>query len=443
MTPRTQTQSGMFRSLRVRNYRLFFYGGLVSNTGTWMQRIAQDWLVLSLTGGNAFALGIVTFLQFAPTLLVGLYAGILADRLEKQRLLAATQAVAGLSALALGTLDVSGVVQLWHVYAIAAVLGFATAMEAPARQAFASELVGRDNLANAVGLNSSSFNAARLVGPAIAGVLIGWIDTGPVFLINAASCVVIVVSLLRIDRDALHRSPPLERGPGQLREALNYTKKRADLVLIIALACMVSLFGLNMQVLVPLMAREVFDKGATEFGLLSSALAVGTLFGALVSAKRAGRPRQRLLIGAALAFGVMLVLLAFMPNFLTFALVLMPAGATSMLFIIAANTSLQLGLDPEMRGRVMSLHMLFFLGGGALGSPLVGWVSEQLSVRTAFAACGVVTVIAAAVAGWVLARRSGGIRLRARFGRRPRLQLTVGAERALGRPEAVDVRKAS
>lgn len=443
MTPRTQKQSGMFRSLRVRNYRLFFYGGLVSNTGTWMQRIAQDWLVLSLTGGNAFALGIVTFLQFAPTLLVGLYAGILADRLEKQRLLATTQAVAGLSALALGTLDVSGVVQLWHVYAIAAVLGFATAMEAPARQAFASELVGRDNLANAVGLNSSSFNAARLVGPAIAGLLIGWIDTGPVFLINAASCVVIVVSLLRIDGDALHRSPPLARGPGQLREALNYTKKRADLLLIIALASMVSLFGLNMQVLVPLMAREVFDKGATEFGLLSSALAVGTLFGALVSARRAGTPRQRLLVGAALAFGALLVVLAVMPNFLTFALVLMPAGATSMLFIIAANTSLQLGLDSEVRGRVMSLHMLFFLGGGALGSPLVGWISEQFSVRIAFAGCGVATVVAAAVAGWVLARRGGGIKLRARLGRRPRLQLTVGAERALGQPEAVDVRKAS
>lgn len=424
MSSRTQS-GGMFRSLGVRNYRIYFLGSLASNTGTWMQRTAQYWLVLELSGGSPVALGITTFLQFAPTLLLSLYAGMLADRMEKQKLLALTQGSLGVAALALGLLDWTGAVQLWQVYVLAGILGAITAMDAPPRQAFASELVGRDHLANAVSLNSASFNMARLTGPAVAGVLIGLLGTGPVFILQTVAALVIVWALSRIDTKALFRTPPVERKPGQLREALRYTIARMDLVLAIGLGAMVSLFGLNLQVITPLMAREVFGRGAAEFGLLSSALAIGTLGGALLAARRIGAPRQRLLVGAAIAFGLIEVVLAVMPTYWTFAAVLIPTGALSMSFMLAANTSVQIGLDPDMRGRVMSLFMLFFMGGGALGSLMIGWISDMFGVRTAIAVGGMVTALAGIVVALLLAQR-GGLRMRAHIVKRPHFEIGLG-----------------
>nr|MBA2555410.1 MFS transporter [Geodermatophilaceae bacterium] len=352
----------MFSSLRVRNYRLFATGSLVSNTGTWMQRVAQDWLVLELSDNSGVALGLVTALQFGPILFFGMYGGMLADRYDKRTLLFATQAAMGLLALGLGLLDVVNVVELWHVYVLATGLGIATALDTPIRQAFVSELVGPGRLANAVGLNSSTFNAARLVGPGVAGLLIAAFSTGPVFLLNAASFAFTLLALARMRPEELFTSARLARGKGQLREALHYVRARPDLLLPMVLVFIVGTFGLNFQLTTALMAREVFKLDASAFGLLGSCVAVGSLTGALLSTRRRTRPRLRLLIGAALGFGVLEMIAGVMPTFASFAILLVPTGAAALTFIIAANSSVQLGTDATMRGRVMALYLLFFMG---------------------------------------------------------------------------------
>ncbi|MEO6958170.1 MAG: MFS transporter, partial [Antricoccus sp.] len=292
----TKTKASMFRSLKIRNYRLYAIGSITSNTGTWMQRIAQDWLVLKLTGNDPIALGAVTFLQFSPTLIIGMVGGVIADRYDKRTILRCTQSAAAVCALALGILDIANIIAIWQVYLLALALGVTTAIEAPSRQAFASELVGHKDLLNAVALNSASFNAARLIGPALAGLLIGWINTGPVFLINAASSVWIIVLLTMIDPTKLFRAEPLRRQRGQVRDAVRYVRARPNILLTIMLVSIVSLFGLNLQVIIPLVSTRVFHQGATQYGLLASALALGTLAGALTGAGRARQPRLRQLV---------------------------------------------------------------------------------------------------------------------------------------------------
>jgi MFS family permease len=398
--------SPTFRSLRNRNYRIYYAGGVVSNIGTWMQRIAQDWLVLQLSDNDGVALGITTGLQFLPMLLFGPWGGMLADRYSKQKLLMITQAFMGVVALALAVLDLTDVVVVWHVYVLALLLGLGTAVDNPARQSFVVEMVGRDDLPNAVGLNSASFNLGRVIGPALAGLLIEVFGTGPVFLINALSFIAVIAALTRMRVEDLEPAPRAGRGPGQVLEGIRYVRSRPDLLMVMVLVFFVGTFGLNFQITTALMATEVFDKGAGEFGLLGSIMAVGSLSGALLAASR-GRPRLRLLLLSALAFGVVEVVAGLMPTYWLFAVALVPVGVTALTFITAANSTMQLGVDPVMRGRVMALYMAVFFGGTPIGAPLVGAVAEAFGARWSLLMGGIVSATAAAVCALVLARRSG------------------------------------
>ncbi|HEX2314460.1 MAG TPA: MFS transporter [Thermomonospora sp.] len=384
----------MFRSLRVRNFRLFAAGQVVSNTGTWMQRVAQDWLVLDLTHGSGTALGITTGLQFLPLLLFGLWGGVLADRYPKRRILMVTQATMGLLALVLGVLAITGTAEVWHVYALAFGLGMATVLDNPARQTFVVEMVGRRDLPNAIALNSASFNGARVLGPAVAGLLIAVAGTGPVFLINAASFGAVLFGLAAMSRNELHPAELVPRAKGQLREGLRYVRGRRDLVLVLVLVFFVATFGMNFQMTTALVAREVFGTGASSFGLASTMLAVGALTGALLAARRV-RPRMRLLLSAALLFGLLEVVTGLMPTYWSFLVMLVPTGVALMTFTTAANATMQLSVAPEMRGRVMGLYMFVFLGTNPLGAPLVGWMAEQFGPRLSIVAGGVAAALAA------------------------------------------------
>jgi MFS family permease len=429
--------SPTFRSLHVRNYRLFAAGQVVSNTGTWMQRIAQDWLVLQLTHSGT-ALGITIGLQFLPMLLFGLWGGVIADRYSKRALLIGTQASMGVLALVLGILDVTGVVEVWHVYALAFGLGLATAVDNPARQSFVVEMVGREDLPNAVGLNSATFNSARIVGPAIAGWLITLGGTGPVFLINAASYLAVIFGLFRMNVAELRIEPRVPREPGQLREGLRYVWSRPELLLPITIVGFVGTFGLNFQMTTALFAKDVFGKGPEAFGLLTTALAVGSLAGALLAARR-GKTSTSLLVGAAVTFGLLEIVTGLMPTYWTFMAMLVPTGLAVLTLNTAANSSTQLGSDPAMRGRVMALYMLVFLGGTPIGAPIMGWVAEEFGPRWSLILGGAISAVASAVAALLLARRRG-LAVRMRVRPRPRLAfvpLAAERKRSRGR-EAVE-----
>jgi MFS family permease len=388
--------SPTFSALRNRNYRLYLSGALISNTGTWMQRVAQDWLVLQLTHGSGVALGITTGLQFLPMLLVTPLAGVLVDRVPKLRLLVVTQAFLGLMALALGTLDVTGVVNVWWVYLLALLLGLGGAVDTPTRQAFVVEMVGRADLANAVGLNSASFNAARIVGPAVAGVLIEWIGTGPVFLVNGVSFLAVIAGLLLMDRRLLRPSARAQRAPGQLREGLRYIRGRRDLVLVLVVVGGVGTFGFNFQLTTALMATQVFHRGAGQFGLLGSIMAVGSLAGALIAARRQ-RPTLRLVAGAAAVFGLLEMVSGFMPTYLTFALLLIPVGVSALTVMTAANATMQMNVEPQFRGRVMGWYMAVFMGGTPFGAPLIGWIGEAFGARWTLIVGGALSALAGLV----------------------------------------------
>jgi MFS family permease len=408
--------SPTFRSLSIHNYRLWASGAIVSNTGTWMQRVAQDWLVLTvLTDNSGTAVGITTGLQFAPTLLLAPAAGALADRVDRRKLLVATQTALGALALALGVLVLTGVAQLWHVYLLALLLGTVSAVEAPARQAFVSELVPTEDLPNAVGLNSASFHAGRLIGPGIAGLLIHWFGTGPVFLINAVSFAAVVTSLTRMRIGELRPAPKRQRGGHAIREGISYVRHRKDIMLTMVIVGMVGTFGLNFQVTTALMARLVFHKGAGEYGLLGSIMAIGSLAGALLAARRE-HPGLRLVVGATIAFGVFATIAALMPTYELFALALIPVGLSSLTLMTAANASVQLSTEPAMRGRVMALYMAVFMGGTPIGSPIIGWIGEHVGARWTIVLGGVVALVtAAAVVLWLAVHEH--VRIRVRSGR--------------------------
>jgi MFS family permease len=406
----------MFGSLRVRNYRLFASGQVISNVGTWMQRIAQDWLVLELSGYNPVALGIAVTLQFVPTLLLTLWAGVLADRHDKRRMLMLIQSGMATSALVLGVLDVSGLVALWHVYVLCFVFGVFTAFDPPVRQSFVGEMVGKEQLTNAVALNSSTFNMARIVGPAIAGLMIIWTGTGWVFLVNAVSTVAVIVNLGRMNPAELYRDPKPARRRGQLLEGLRYVRSRPDVLAVLVLIFCVSTFAFTFNTTLAIAAANVFHRQADGYGLLSTLLAVGTFAGAVLAVRRSTRrrPGLRLLIGAALAFGVLEVVAGLMPSYLTFGLALIPCGVAMMTFINTANGTVQLGTSPEMRGRVMSLYMLVFMGGNPVGGPMTGWLAAEFGGRSPFVLGGVVAIVCAVVCGVLLARR-GGVQVRERI----------------------------
>lgn len=372
-----------FRSLRGRNYRLWAGGALVSNIGTWMQRTAQDWIVLTvLTDHSATAVGVVMALQFGPQMLLLPVTGLAADRLDRRKLLCCTQAVMGLLALGLGLLTLSGAVRLWHVDVFAFLLGCTSAFDAPARQTFVSELVGEDDLPNAVGLNSASFNAARMIGPAAAGLLIAGIGAGWVFLLNAASFVAVIVSLRRLRVTDLHRREVSPRAVGGLADGARYVWARPDLKATLLMLFIFATFGLNFPIYISTMAVGVFHADAGAYGLLSSAMAVGSVSGALLSAGRE-KPRFPLLVAAAAVFGVGCVMAALMPNQWLFAAVLMVLGVAAQTFNTTTNTLVQLSTEPAMRGRVMAILLALLLGGTPLGAPLIGHVADSLGPRWA------------------------------------------------------------
>nr|WP_239452072.1 MFS transporter [Frondihabitans sp. PAMC 28766] len=403
----------MFSSLKVFNYRLWFSGALVSNTGTWMQATAQDWLVLTrLTNHNATALGVTMALQFLPPILMIPVTGLIADRYDRRRMLMLTQGSMGILGLALGLLVVTDVVQLWMVWAFALVMGVVQAVDAPIRQSFVSELVPPKKLTNAVSLNSASFNGARLIGPAVAGVLIAVIGTGPVFLINAASFIAVLTSLKFIRVSQLQFKPRVKRAKGQIKEGFRYVRGRHDLVVIFIMIFIIGTFGLNFPIYTSTMATQSFGVGASGFGLLTSAVAVGSLAGALLSARRE-KPRMRVLVLAAISFGVTLTVAALMPTYWSFAAVLIAVGLSSITLMTTANGIVQLSAAPEVRGRVMALYMAIFTGGTPIGAPIVGWVANTFGPREAIGVGAAAGFVAAAVAITWLIR---GQHLRVRHG---------------------------
>ncbi|MEV5428423.1 MFS transporter [Streptomyces sp. NPDC052701] len=401
-------KSSMFSSLRIRNYRLFFLGQVVSNIGTWMQRIAQDWLVLSLTGSSA-AVGITTALQFLPMLLFGLYGGVLVDRLRKRPTLFVTQTAMALTSLALAALTLTGHVQVWHVYVAAFAAGLAAVVDNPARQSFVSELVGPDQLQNAVSLNSANFQSARLVGPAVAGLLITGVGTGWAFLLNGLSFVAPLTGLLLMRGRELRTVERAPRGKGQLREGLRYVTGRPELIWPIVLVGFVGTFAFNFPVYLSAFADDVFHAGAGAYSMFNTLMAVGSVAGALLAARR-GTARLRLLIGAAAAFGALEVLAATTPALWMFALLMVPLGLFGMTVNVTTNTSIQMATDPAMRGRVMALYMMVFLGGSPVGAPVVGWITDTHGARVGLAAGGAIAALAAVVIGLILAR-VGNLRL--------------------------------
>jgi MFS family permease len=399
-----------FRALAIRNYRLFATGSLVSNIGTWMQRVAQDWLVLVLTDSPA-ALGITTGLQFLPILLFSAYAGVVGDLFPKRKVIAVTQTAMGLTAVILGVLAVTGLVEPWHVYVLAFMFGTGTAFDVPNRQAFVSEMVGHDNVSNAVGLNSASFNLGRVLGPALAGLLIAWFGsgvwaTGWVILLNGVSYVAIVGAILRMRVGELHTPEPVARAKGMIRDGLRYVRSRNDVMLILAIVFCAGTFGLNFQMTMAIMATQVYGKGADEYGLLGTVMAVGSLAGALLAARRT-RIRQRLVIGATIVFAVVEMVAGMMPTYIAFMIVLPLCGLSALTMITAANTYVQLAVDPQIRGRVMALYMAIFMGGTPLGAPILGWVAEEFGGRWTLIGGGALTLIGTLLATLFFTRRNG------------------------------------
>lgn len=392
----------MFRSLAIRNYRLYFTGNVISQTGTWMNRVAQDWLVLELTDDDPIALGIATALQFGPVLALTLLAGTVADRYDKRRLLIWLQATMGAVGVALGVLATIEVATIWYVYAACLLVGVAATFDGPVRQSFVMELVGRDDVTNAVALNSLGFNGARIVGPAVAGVAIALTGTGPVMTVAGFGYVAVIIGLARMRPAELHVIERLPRAKGQIRDGLRYIASRRDLKMIMLLVFLVSTFGMNFQLTLAIMAKIVFDRDASSYGLLTTTLAVGSLLGALASARRSTAPRLRLLVGTAIAFGLSEVAMGVTGSYALLAVLLIPGGIFMLFFINAANAALQLTSTAEMRGRVMSIYVLVFLGGAPFVSPVLGYVAEHFGGGAPLWMGGSIAALSAVVlGGWI------------------------------------------
>ena len=403
----TVLSRGAFRSLHIHNYRIWAAGALVSNIGTWMQRIAQDWLVLTqLTAHNATAVGVVMALQYGPHLVLLPFTGYAADLLDRRKLLLATQLGMSVLAASLGLLTITGAIQLWEVYVIALVQGCITAFDAPARHTFVSELVGETDLSNAVALNSTSFNAARMIGPAAAGLTIAAVGSGWAFLINAASFVAVLGSLTLLRVDDLHRSEKATRTRGGLIDGFRYVWRRADLKTILVMLFLIGTFGMNFPIFISTMSVTVFHVGAGEYGLLTSIMAIGTITGALLAAGRE-KPRFVLLIAGAAVFGLGCALASVMPSYWLFGVTLVVIGVSALTFSNSTNSLMQLATEPAMRGRVMAMRLAIALGGTPIGAPIVGWVADHFGPRWSLGV-GAVAGLAAAMVGlfYVLRRRS-------------------------------------
>ena len=397
----------MFSALGNRNYRIYLSGSIVSNTGTWMQRVAQDWLVLELSHSSAVAVGITTALQFLPMLLLSPYGGLTADRFDKRKILKITQAWMAFTSLGLGLLAVLGVAQTWHVFAIAFAFGLGTAFDNPARQSFVSEIVGRDKLTNAIALNSANFNAARIIGPAVAGLIIAGFGTGWAILSNAVSYLAFIAAIMMIKSERLHLVTPTKRAKRQLREGVAYIRSRKDLLVVFCTIFFVGTFGMNFQMTSALMAQQVFHKGAAQYGILGTFMAVGSLAGALLAARRKSPPQGRFIVMMAVIFAIIEMFVGTMPTYWSYAAVLPIMGLVSLSTLTAANACVQMGVDPQFRGRVMSIYAMLLLGGTPIGAPLLGWVGQAFGARWTLIGGGGLTLIGVAVSVLVLARMNG------------------------------------
>jgi MFS family permease len=400
----TAPASGIFRSLQGFNYRVWAGGAFISNVGTWVQRTAQDWLVLTqLTHHDASAVGLVMALQFGPQLLLLPWTGFAADHWNQRKLLIVTQATMGILALALGALTVTGIVQLWQVYVFAFLFGCAAAFDAPVRQTFVAELVGDDDLHNAVALNSTSFNAGRMIGPAVSGIIIATIGTGGAFLINGASFVAVLISLAFLRTSELRPNARAHRARGSFTEGFRYVWGRPDLKAILIILFLIGTFGLNFPIFISTMAVSVFHADARGYGLLSSIMAIGTVAGALLGARR-DRPRFSLLLVGSAVFGIGCTLAALAPDYWLFAAALVVIGVAALTLTNTTNSLMQLTTEPAMRGRVMALRVGIALGGTPIGAPIVGWVANHCGPRWALGV-GAMSGFAAALVGLYAMRR--------------------------------------
>lgn len=388
-------EDGNWRSFRHRNYRILFPANTISNVGSWAQRIAQDWLVLELTHSGTY-LGIVTAIQFTPVLFFSLHGGALADRFNKRKLLMATNALGAFSAISLGVLVISHNIVLWHVFVLAAVLGVSSAIDAPVRQAFAAEIVGHDDLPNAVSLNSANFNAGRLVGPAISGLLIAAFGTGPSFILNGISFLFAIVALMLMnEKEFFHQDRP--KTMTNVREGLRYALARPDIYVVMLIVFFMGTFGLNFQIFNALMATQEFGKGPASYGLLGTFIAIGSFSGAIASARLERFRKTRFVILGSGAFSIAIVILSFMPTYTAYAIFLPFCGVTALTTMITANSIVQVNSDQTIRGRVMGIYLLIFMGGTPVGSPLIGVMSELIGVRQTIAGCGTISLIATIV----------------------------------------------
>ena len=389
-------EDGNWRSFRHRNYRILFPANTVSNIGSWAQRIAQDWLVLELTDNNGTYLGLVTAVQFAPVLLFSLHGGKLADRFNKRRVLILTNIVGGAASLGLGVLVITDLIALWHVFVLAAVLGISTAIDAPVRQAFTTEVVGQSDLPNAVSLNSANFNAGRLVGPAVSGGLIAAFGTGPSFIINGLSYFFVIAALLNLNEKTFF---DLDRpkSDGSIREGIAYAKARPDIYVVMLMVFFLATFGLNFQIFNALMATQEFGLGPASFGLMGTFIAIGSLTGAIGSARLERFRNTKFVIKGGILFSISIMVFAVIPSYNLYLVWLPICGFVALTTLVSANSIVQTSTDPAIRGRVMGLYLLIFMGGTPFGSPLIGATTELLGIRPTIALCGGISLVASVI----------------------------------------------
>ena len=423
--------SRTFTSFKYHNYRLWWMSNIFASTATWMQRVAQDWVVLMvLTDQSGFAVGVVTALQFLPQLLLSIPAGMVADRFNRRRIIQICQCIVALSGLLTGILLLTGVAALWHIYIIALITGVADCLTSPARQAFVSELVTKEDLPNAVGLNSTAFNSARLIGPGLAGFVIAGIGPGWVFIVNFVLFIVPVLGLSLMDPARLYRPEKTSRTKGMMREGLRYVQNRTDIKAIIAILTVVGALGLNFQLTQAVMATRVFGKGAGEYGLLGSIMASGALAGALQAARRR-QPRVFTVVVSAVLFGILEGALALAPTYEIFALLLIPTGFVMLNLLTSANATIQVSTEEEIRGRVLSIYFLFFLGTTPIGAPIIGWVAEHWGPRWSLGVGAIASLLVALIVGiWLWRHWKVDVTLRAS---RPFVSIEGPRERAMRR----------
>jgi MFS family permease len=400
-------EDGNWRSFRHRNYRILFPANTVSNIGSWAQRIAQDWLVLELTNNNGTYLGLVTAVQFAPVLAFSLHGGKLADRFNKRKVLILTNLIGGASSLALGLLVMTDLIALWHVFVLAGILGISTAIDAPVRQAFTAEVVGQTDLPNAVSLNSANFNAGRLVGPAISGGLIAAFGTGPSFIVNGLSYFFVIAALINLNEKAFFNLDRPESA-GSIREGIAYAKARPDIYVVMLMVFFLATFGLNFQIFNALMATQEFGLGPANFGLMGTFIAIGSLSGAIGSARLERFRNTKFVIRGGIAFSASIMVLSVIPNYIAYVIWLPVCGVTALTTLVSANSIVQTSTDPAIRGRVMGLYLLIFMGGTPFGSPLIGATTDVIGIRPTIAVCGGIS-LAASLFIWIKFKNRVGL----------------------------------